>query len=63
MSYWLTRPQLPVNPELLWEMEGFCRTALKMKSSPTMVKKAEELLRLIEIRVSTVALDIKFQGV
>jgi hypothetical protein len=62
MRYWLTRPQLPVNPELLWEMQEFCNTALEMKSSPTMVRKAEELLRLIEIRVSTVTLDIMLQG-
>jgi hypothetical protein len=61
MKYWLARPQLPVNPELLWEMQGFCKTALGMKSSPTMVRKAEELLHLIEIRVSTVTLDIIVQ--
>ncbi|RXW17472.1 hypothetical protein EST38_g8386 [Candolleomyces aberdarensis] len=61
MSYWLAQPQLPVNLELLREMQEFCKTAHKMKSFQTM---AEELLRSIEarIRVSMVSLNL-FQGV
>ncbi|RXW21453.1 hypothetical protein EST38_g4411 [Candolleomyces aberdarensis] len=61
MSYWLAQPQLPVNPKLLQEMQEFCKTAHKMKSSQIM---AEELLRSIEarIRVSMVSLNL-LQGV
>jgi son of sevenless-like protein len=52
ISYWLTRRQLPVDSQLLWQMREFCETAIRMKSSSTMVDKAADLLQLIDNRVS-----------
>ncbi|RXW13978.1 hypothetical protein EST38_g11877 [Candolleomyces aberdarensis] len=50
MRYWLTQPQLPVSPELLWEMQQFCLNAWEMKTAPTMVEKIRNLLHKIEMR-------------
>lgn len=51
ISYWLTRRQLPVDSQLLWQMREFCENAIRMKSSSTMVDKAADLLLLIDNRV------------
>ncbi|RXW17394.1 hypothetical protein EST38_g8463, partial [Candolleomyces aberdarensis] len=50
MCYWLTQPQLPVSPELLWEMQQFGLKAWEMKTAPTMVEKIRNLLHKIEMR-------------
>ncbi|RXW24190.1 hypothetical protein EST38_g1647 [Candolleomyces aberdarensis] len=50
ISYWLTRRQLPVDSQLLWQMREFCENAIRMKSSSTMVDKAWDLLQLIDNR-------------
>ncbi|KAF5324648.1 hypothetical protein D9611_004380 [Ephemerocybe angulata] len=50
MLYWLSRRQLPVDSQLLWQMRGFCETATRMKSSSTMVDRAADLIQLIDKR-------------
>ncbi|KAJ2924054.1 hypothetical protein H1R20_g13048, partial [Candolleomyces eurysporus] len=50
MRYWLTQPQLPVSPELLWEMQAFCLKAWEMKTAPTMIEKLRTLLHKIEMQ-------------
>ncbi|KAJ2918084.1 hypothetical protein MD484_g2342, partial [Candolleomyces efflorescens] len=50
MSYWITHAQLPVNSDLLWEMQEFCEAVTERTSAPTMLKRAEELACLIRIR-------------
>jgi len=50
--YWLSNQHLQVDCQLLGRMREFCESAIRMKSSRTMVNKAEDLLRQIIVRVS-----------
>ena len=62
MNYWLNRRQLPVDAELLREMREYCKKALEMMPSPSIIEKVQNLLRSIEVRVSMVFMNL-FQGV
>ncbi|KAF8163016.1 ras guanine nucleotide exchange factor domain-containing protein [Crassisporium funariophilum] len=50
IMYWLEHRQLAVDQQLLWQMRNFCESAIRMKSSPLMVNKAQDLIHLIEER-------------
>ncbi|TFK26396.1 ras GEF [Coprinopsis marcescibilis] len=50
--HWLSSRHLPVNDELLWQMRTFVEAAVRLKTSSTMVDKANDLLQLIQERVS-----------
>ncbi|KDR72789.1 hypothetical protein GALMADRAFT_142523 [Galerina marginata CBS 339.88] len=50
VKYWLSHRYLQVDQELLGQMKDFCESAVRIMSSTTMMDKARDLLRLIEIR-------------
>ena len=52
IMYWLSNQHLQIDPQLLWQMRNFCDSAIRMKSSSTMVDKARDLLCQIDVRVS-----------
>lgn len=52
ITYWVSRCHLPVNQQLLSRMKNFCEAAIIAKTSPTMAKKASELLQMIDERSS-----------
>ncbi|EFI28427.1 TKL/TKL-ccin protein kinase [Coprinopsis cinerea okayama7 len=57
LMYWLLGRHLPVNTALLWRMEEFCQSAIKLKTSQPMIMKGNELLQLIEERIAEQRLE------
>ncbi|KAH9483782.1 Serine/threonine-protein kinase STY17 [Psilocybe cubensis] len=50
MTYWISHKHLQIDHQLLWQMRNFCETAIRTKSSTTMVNKASDLLALVVAR-------------
>jgi len=55
IMYWIRGRHLPVDSALLWQMRNFCESALLRKTSTKMISIANELIRLIDERVSVIA--------
>ncbi|TFK42874.1 ras guanine nucleotide exchange factor domain-containing protein [Crucibulum laeve] len=50
LMHWLKSRRLQVDQQLLWQMRNFCESAIRMKTSATMVDKARDLFQLIKDR-------------
>ncbi|KAJ3507608.1 hypothetical protein NLJ89_g6206 [Agrocybe chaxingu] len=52
ITYWISHRSLPTDVQLLRQMSGFCDSAIRMKTAAAMIDKAEDLKRLIEVRLN-----------
>ncbi|CAA7267623.1 unnamed protein product [Cyclocybe aegerita] len=52
ITYWISHRSLPTDVQLLRQMSSFCDSAIRMKTAAAMIDKAEDLKRLIEVRLN-----------